>query len=184
MKACRGHKPTIEIIERNKYLKALNVKMTLEEEIIRTLKNPTLRGDLKYLALDLIRGNYDSSKLIELAKNEGVHGQLGYLTEVTAIASEKAGIPGSNKLYELSKSLLNSDLSWQYLNPNLPDFAKRMLCKDAQTELNKKWKVWTRLVPEEMKEWVSLYLSRGDYEKKQEHGLHRQTESSFNYPGN
>lgn len=155
--------------------------MKPEEKIISILKNPSLRGDLKDLSLKLIAHDYDLTKLVELARQEGLSSQLGYLSEVTAIALERKGIPQSKKLYILSEYLYSVNLNWQYLNPNIPDFAKRIFRCSAQTVLNKKWRMWGTITPEEIEDWISLYHSRSRYEPTKKVAISRQKGNPINY---
>ena len=133
------------------------LKLSLEREIIKTLKNPVLRNALKYLVLDLITEQYDHDKLIKLAKKEGLSSRLGYLAETTAIALEMDNLPESKKLYSLSKALYENFTDWQYIKPNMPDFAKRIFKSSPQPALNKKWKIWGIISSEETYEWIKLH---------------------------
>lgn len=155
--------------------------MTIEEEMIKILKNPAERNDLGYLALDLITREYDILRIAGLAKQEGLPGQLGYLSEIIALALEKMGVSGSERLYRLSEILYENSLKWGYLNPNMPDFAKRIFCNGSQPKLNKKWKIWGTITPEEMEDWISLYGGKDIHGQEQKVELSRQTGSSVNY---
>jgi len=136
------------------------------EEIMAVLKNPSHRGDLRYLTLFLIAGKYDVSGLTALAKQEGVASQLGYLSEVAAIASERRGLC-SKKLYELSRDLYTANGNWQFLDSTIPVFARRIISSGPKTDLNKKWRIWDTLGPDDIGDWISLYHI------KNEHGPHQ-----------
>jgi len=149
-----------------------------EEQILNSLKNPSLRGWLKYLALDLISDDYNAFRLAQLAKQAGQANRLGYLSESAAIAAERMGLPESAKLYGLCEALYDHGIRWRHLDPRLPGFAKRIFRYGPQPDLNKKWRVWGVMTPDELEDWISLHRAGSGHGSGQETRLPRQTLTS------
>jgi len=129
----------------------------------RKLKNSNSTRDLKYLVIDLMVQSFNLEYLSQLAREAGVASRLGYLAEVAATACEQKGIKAFQKLYSLAESLYSPDSGWQHLNPNIPDFAKRILMQNRQGELNRKWRIYSTLQQSDISDWISLYEVREKY---------------------
>jgi hypothetical protein len=140
--------------------------MGIEERLIRELKKTISSGDnICYFGMDLIKRKYNPKRLAELAKKDNVLAQrLGYLAEVCAEASKVSNLfDYYKKLSHLHKALENGYSEWCHLHPHLPEWGKRLfMYKDAQAELNKKWRVYTGLRLEEIEDFIDLYITR-DY---------------------
>lgn len=139
--------------------------MIFEEKVIKIMKDScsdccSYSRNFKYLALDLITAQYNSQLLASRAKEEGIAQRLGYLCDVTARAAKMKAMPALNAA-QLAQELLNeAPTNWQYLDPALPDYAKRILAHtSSQTELNKKWQVRSALKPAEIADWIDLHIT-------------------------
>jgi len=129
----------------------------LEKKLIRKLQKASSTREFKFLALDLIETDFNIMVLAGLAQPNKVRAKLGYLAELTAKACENTGLEQSPKLYHLAGLLYHDHLSWQHLNPFMPDFGKRIISRNPQTRFNQKWKIYSTLIPEQLQEWISLY---------------------------
>jgi hypothetical protein len=130
-----------------------------DEHIINELTNSKDSRQIKYLALDLITGEYDPQILAQLAKQNNIETRLGYLSDVIIQAAENTEID-IQRIKQLSSLLYNTPQNWLFLDPNLPDFAKTILKESPQTALNSKWKIYSNLTPAEIKDWIDLYISK------------------------
>ncbi|MBW2990121.1 hypothetical protein KY348_00275 [Candidatus Woesearchaeota archaeon] len=129
----------------------------IEEIIINTLRNPKSARQIKYLALDLLSNALNINVLADLAKKHNIENRMGYLAEISAIAAKKEGLSSYSKLNKLKNQLSNGKRSWAYLEPTLPEYAKRIIADNPQTKYNRKWKVYSTLKPKEICDWVKLY---------------------------
>ncbi len=120
----------------------------------------------KYFGLDLLTESYSLENLVEEVKKENLGAHLGYLCEVFYNGTSELDIPNREKLFTIYKMLENTYQTWQYLHPNLPDFGKEILKSNEQTELNKKWKIYSNLTPSEIEDWVNLYIECQYLKKK------------------
>ena len=154
--------------------------MTPEEEIMEVLKNPAESRSLKFLALGLIYKDYNIHKIAELAKQERISQQLGYLAEVAAEAARNKGFRESEKLYELAALLYSPPVNWVYLDTNTPKFAKSLISSRPQTNLNKKWRVWDTLTSEHIEDGISSEGIESRYER-QKSRTDQETRHSVNY---
>jgi len=114
--------------------------------------------DIKYFALDLIAETFDYETLAKSAVSQGVNHRLGFLCELTArAAAELNESEASKRLYNLVNALYTQPNQWQYLDPELPDFGKRMLDVSEQNELNKKWYVKSTLTYIDIVKWANVH---------------------------
>lgn len=139
--------------------------MTFEDEVIALMEKPCASReaiysrDLQYMAIDLITEFFDASGLAEKAKSAKVSQRLGYLCDVTAEAAKSRGLnDAASKLYDLAKRLYYSPAEWQYLDSYLPDFAKRIFISRPSSDIDLKWKIYDTINPEEIAEWIDLYI--------------------------
>lgn len=136
-----------------------------EEQITELMENPNpgrsewYSRDLKHLTIDLITEPLNENDLVKQINSAGVWQRFGFLCEITAEAAKSRGLSdAASKLSDLAKLVYHSPVEWQYLNPHLPDFAKRIISSSDQTEVNKKWKIYDPTTPQEIAEWVDLYI--------------------------
>lgn len=137
--------------------------MGKEESLIDKLKGYVFSEgeNICYFGIDLITEEYDPLKLAEIARKNGLAQRLGYLAEVCAQAARDTNIPEQKKLTSLYEALEDSFKDWEHLNPLSPEWGKRIdMHEHNQTELNKKWKIYTTLRPEEIEDWIDLYVTR------------------------
>ncbi len=152
--------------------------MTFEEEVIALMEKPRAdrenwySRDLHYMAIDLITEPFDESLLAEKAKSAKVSQRLGYLCDVTAEAARSRGLnEEASKLRNLAKRIYQPPAEWQYLDPHLPDFAKRIFMSRPRSDIDSKWKIYDTTTPEEIAEWIDLYIlnenvaAKGEQEK-------------------
>jgi hypothetical protein len=137
-------------------------KVSIERKIIDTLRNPTSARQLKYLGLDLIANELNQALLINLARRYGLEHKLGYLVDISASAAKKARISSYTGLTKLSESLKRRELTWEYLENTLPEYAKRIMADAPQSKYNEKWRIYSSLNPEELHDWIQLYGVKKD----------------------
>ena len=135
---------------------------TIEYNIVNTIKNAKRSREFNHLAIDLITLAYDPATLAIEASRSGINYKLGYLADVTARAARNKGLlEESSKLHSLVKKLHLPDKNeWEFLNPNAPDFAKRILLNSPRDNLNNKWKIYANLTPAEIEDWIDLYVTQ------------------------
>lgn len=138
--------------------------MNFEKEVVKFIKKcPSGREheysmDIKYLALDLITEEFDYKALARKAINSDINHRLGFLCEVVAqAASELKKSAVSKRLCNLANALYTKPTRWQYLDPALPRFGKRMLDVSPQNELNKKWRVKSSLTHIDILVWADVH---------------------------
>lgn len=130
-----------------------------EKKIIDQLIRSKDSREIKYIGLVLLTEEYKPEKLARLAEENDLQTRLGYLSDVVTQAAEKMGL-NTQKTRRLSTLLYNTPQNWIYLDPHLPDFAKRIVKKSSQTALNDKWKIYSNLNPKDIEDWIDLYIVR------------------------
>ena len=138
--------------------RSLSAKTMRGERRILGLLNGGAR-DLKFLAIELAVSEYDFTKLVERACEEGKHQRLGYLAEVTAEAVKNRRPSRSARLHKLSNALHRDIDRWDYLSP-VSDWEKRLWDIRSRSPLNRKWMIRDSIAPSELEEWFALYLER------------------------
>lgn len=118
----------------------------------------------KYFGLDLLTEQYPIEELVEEAKKKGYGAHLGYLCEVFYKGTDK-NVLNRERLLKIYKLLEGNYPTWQYLHPNLPNFGKEIVRESKKNELNKKWKIYSNLIPFEVKDLINLY-AKCQYLKK------------------
>lgn len=132
--------------------------MGFADIIIKTLKEFRYTRELQYLALDLLTESIDTHAIVTSARNAGISQRLGYLCEITARAAELRGLADkAHILQDISNKLYSPKYSPQYLNPNSPEFAKRISASERQNEVNQRWNIIGCITFEEIVEWIDLY---------------------------
>ncbi len=131
--------------------------MSREYDFVNALKNP--QGEnMQYFAIDLLTEKYDSQNLIRAARENDAVQQLGYLAEITYEAAKKKGLETA-PLVEIIRALENAPITeWRYLSPDLPPWGKELISESPQTRQNDKWHIYARLHPNDIAEWIDLYI--------------------------
>jgi len=149
--------------------------MTFEEEVIALMEKPSFdcatfySRYLQHMAIDLITESFDESLLAEKAKSAKVAQRLGFLCDVTAEAARSRGLDDATlKLHNLAKRLYHPPAEWQYLDPYLPDFAKRIFSSAPRSEIDSKWKIYDTTNSEDIAEWIDLYILNENVAAKKE----------------
>ncbi|MBI4151033.1 hypothetical protein HY492_02825 [Candidatus Woesearchaeota archaeon] len=132
--------------------------MAFIDDVLATVKNPEDTHALKYLQIDLAQVPFALDPLALRAQQEGVAQRMGYLAEVTAKSLERTGLGNPAPLYALASRLFAHYDAPCYLNPNLPDFGKRIFEKQSDP-IADKWHIVGFFTDEEMDGWLRLYLS-------------------------
>ena len=144
--------------------------MSLEEELVRSIHDFSKQGEnLKYIAIDLAlrSAEYDPKTLARTAREAKEQQRLGFLADVTLQGLHQHAQPENpvytsacTQLDELIRHLDGTHQNWQYLNPYTgPIFSKLNQAPRSIKESNKRWRIWARLTPDEMADWVDLYIT-------------------------
>ncbi len=134
--------------------------MNKEERFVAEITKSTGTNP-KYYAICLLRDNYDANRLIAVAEKQGnaTMQRLGYIAEAAQQAADMQGFP-VNGLQNIADALYRPQTfdEWRYIKDDLPDWAKQFIAAQPQTELNKKWKVFSSTPVEDIANWIQMYL--------------------------
>lgn len=138
--------------------------MNFEEEAVKFIEKCSPEReheysmDIKYFALDLISEVFDYNSIAKKAIARGINHRLGFLCDIAARAAiELKEVNAAKRLYSLVNGLYTQPNQWQYLDPTLPEFGKRILDISEQNELNKKWYVKSTLTYRDIVDWAKIH---------------------------
>ena len=138
--------------------------MYKEQKLVDRLKEIlSKKENICYFGIDLITEDYNPVRLAELAKDDGLAQRLGYLAEVCAQAANVTHIPEEEKLTSLYKALEDSFDKWQRLQSGgwgIEVIISRMDRGSLDKKIRKKWKIYSTLEPEEIEDWIDLYVTK------------------------
>ena len=133
--------------------------MSREDEFVQSLKDP--QGEnMKYFAIDLLEGKYDVGRLMQAAQRYEAIQQIGYVADVTRAAALQKGmnVQGLIELVHACNTTIQGDAPWCHLSQDLPRWAQELIAEGPQTEFNKTWRVYARLGPSDIADWIDLYV--------------------------
>lgn len=140
--------------------------MAIEEKILHFMRYPSSKKRdfysryLNFLALDMITEPLNIPKLAVSAIRQEVNHRLGFHSVIAARASRISRLKyESQKLYQLARALYTPPKEWQFLDPWMPDFGKRIMVKSSTEPLNIKWKIYSTIEYDRLVDWIDLYIT-------------------------
>ena len=132
-----------------------------EDKLLADYRSSKDSQDVKYFTIEFITTPFSPYTIAEKARKSGVAQQLGYLAEVSALAARERGLLSeAERLEMLREELVGEYKEWRFLTPKPSDIVRGFLLSLNQTELNKKWKVYSTLTAPELSDWVDTYITQ------------------------
>lgn len=128
-----------------------------EKTLAEHIANP--HENIKYVGLELLSQKYDPRKLVQEVEVLNATQQLKYLATVASEAAKIKGYKSASIDYLATAVKIPENPDWVHLQPNVDIRARRVIEKYPKTERETSYKVHSTLTPEELADWIDLYLN-------------------------